>query len=174
MKFTGAIQFDRQLKKVFGIQRLDTLIDSRKKIRIELGGKLKGLERIETAKAKSLDIFAEKSLWLRVTTWDEYAYSKVKNAIGSDTLVFEKKTKYSTVLYFSHSIFDTATIDVFLNGSLEYDLAEPNGLNMKCFYVNFDLPALANVYDDRGMDIIIDDEIVRSLIENKYAHSVIK
>lgn len=37
---------------------------------------------------------------------------------------------------------------------IHHDMALEPSVNITCYFMNFDLPAIVNIYDDRGMDIV--------------------
>ena len=173
MIMENATDFDVFSKETFGHSKFNTLTDVVDKIRLELGGEKGDDEyRATLAYERALDVlnttFAGKNIWLRVILWDTIITNEELGINDPDLIKFDIKTENSRTLYLHCSQYDTYIVGLILKLIINYELAIEPGLNIQCFYCNFDLPVLVNVYDDRGMDIVTPNGELHQFLLKKY------
>lgn len=158
MIIDSAQKFDRLSKELFGITSFNTLSNINGKLRLNLSDEEQNEEergRIAYKKAISIlnRIFQNKSIWLRVILWDDYTLEQ----LGIQNKEFLKFTDYSDenkVLYFYIPLYNEIIIKMIVRSIINYEIGLQPSLNISCLYFNFDNSIVANVYDDRGMDIV--------------------
>jgi len=152
---------DKKVIEVFNVRSFKTLADTPCKEKVLFGEHGNDIEKSERAITMSENIlnhyFDGKNIYIRLTIWDKrYLKKYVKNIFNlqkyiTDSLVNDD----SIVLYYYINNYNFQLIEKIVKSIVNYELGLAPYLNATCYYFNFDVPVLVNVYDDRGLDIVL-------------------
>lgn len=178
MNIRNAAKFDSLSRAVFGHETFLTFADVEYKIRLELGGNLDGKKRADFAYARAAEvidsIFVGINMWLRIELWSINVQYSQLGIQDPNTIVFKHQGKESTILYVYYPAYTKEIISSILHAIINFDLALTPSIDMKCYFYNFDIPVVANAYDDRGMDIVTTNTNLREQLYIKYSGWLIK
>jgi len=172
----SAKDFDSTVKKVFDIKNFNSLMNVANKIRIELGAEYDAEQRITVATQRSIsvisNVFSGKGIWMRLVSWEENP-DLVYGLFDPRLVKYKKKNKDNTVYYLYSSRYHEALIEKIINAIIEFDMGMDNGMNIRCLFVGLDVSAIINVYDDRGMDIVVLEPKFDQLIKSQFKDFII-
>ncbi|GAB2580320.1 DUF3885 domain-containing protein [Spirosoma areae] len=176
MIFNSAKEVDANSKKIFGITSFTSLVSLNNRIRLELGGEFDFEERVTIAihRATSVlnDIFFDRPIWLRLVSWDHEIDLVSLKLAQSDSIQFKKRGKGNTIFYIYYPAYSSDLIAGIIKSIIGFDLGLEDGLNINCLYFNYEIPAVVNIYDDRGMDILVLDKEVEMILKEKYSELI--
>jgi hypothetical protein len=159
------IYFENAFTNVFGDINRTTLSNiSTNRLRFELAGENESSTfRIKQAVHRSFQILNycfKKELWLRIILWDKSEeiflkdsglnIHKCNNYFSQNVILNEEKLN---VLYFYYQPVDPSILNIISTLIINYDLAKEPSENITCFFIDLQNFTLANIYDDRGMDV---------------------
>jgi hypothetical protein len=145
----------------------------------DMGGKIKNEQkRVNQVLERSREIFTEllcqKDLWLRLTIWD-YNTKNTLEELTRCGFDFNKATRFFEIsdsndleyneqfdaktycLYYEK--FNFEDIYPLLSAIASYELALNYSANVTAYFISFcSSPVLINLYDDRGLEVLIKDK----------------
>jgi len=138
---------------------LSSIHDNR--LRFELAGDLEETQsRIREAIERSTDIltycFKNREVLLRILLWDDNAVELLeKLIIGTDHQAERTRDLESEcdMLYVKMKKYDEFIGNYIKELIIHHDMAIEPSANITCYYINFEIPVVINIYDDRGMDV---------------------
>jgi hypothetical protein len=117
------------------------------------------------------EIFSGKDLWLRITFWDKN-FDLFDLAIPPKYQKFYTNTEEEKIVYVYIPEYSISLIAPILQSIIGYELATDLGKNIQCFFYDFNSSAVANLYDDRGMDIVTNNSDLIKIINEKFKHII--
>jgi len=172
MKITNARVFEQSSKKLFGMANISSLSGSSDKIRFDLGGDFESDQRVEIAHQRASEvltyIYNKKEIWIKITLWSKKDEQELESLLNKSDIIFQKETKGQKLIYLYFEQFELSIVDPLIKAIIGFELGYDYGLNITCLYYNFEIPALTNIYDDRGMDIVIINEKSRTILKAKF------
>lgn len=155
-----------------------------KKIRINLGDEFDGKERVSEALKRSKMIFStvfeNKECWIKLVLWDcefsktiinikncGFDYDSFEKFIISEPVGYEGYDMNDTeVVYFKISRFNFTIIIPLLTAIFNYELAIEPSANINAMFFNLTDNILVYPYDDRGVDLVGNENILNKLKDN--------
>lgn len=179
MILKNAGDFEKEFIDKFGdIDR--TSLSKQVKIRCELGGEESDLRRVEQALDRAIKIFStcfkDSDIWLRVVLWDKKAMENLKAAglcLQDATIEFGSNTDNS-IRYIYYEKFSKSIIYPFISTIINYDLGYEPSANITCYFLNFNLRVIVNLYDDRGLDIYSQNKTLLQDINKKFKNLILE
>ncbi|VTR49076.1 DUF3885 domain-containing protein [Sphingobacterium thalpophilum] len=138
---------------------LSSIHDNR--LRFELAGDLEETQsRIREAIERSTDIltycFKNREVLLRILLWDDNAVELLEKIINGTDHQAERTRDLESecdMLYVKMKKYDEFIGNYIKELIIHHDMAIEPSANMTCYYINFEIPVVINIYDDRGMDV---------------------
>ncbi len=93
---------------------------------------------------------------LRILLWDDNAVELLeKLIIGTDHQAERTRDLESEcdMLYVKMKKYDEFIGNYIKELIIHHDMAIEPSANITCYYINFEIPVVINIYDDRGMDV---------------------
>jgi len=155
---------DTKLIEIFEIKDFFTISNVTNHKRIDLSNDNNSID-LNTLVLKAITILNEhfdKNIWIRITLWDKTENAELDNMVLQSIksfLQFKKVEENSLILYYFIEHFEAITVQNLVQSSIYFDRGLQPSINMTCFYFNFDIPVLINIYDDRGMDIVMPNNL---------------
>lgn len=170
-EFNNIEEFDEAILSSFGNIRFDTLNYSiLPSLRIEFDRiNIVGLKRVFRILSICNVIFKvnfriDEDIWIRIIFWDKNNLENqtVKKLIQQSKITFKKYVEGETVSSIillikvpNHFIF----FENLIRNMVEYHIDPEKGFEVMMYFITFENGgSIINVYDDRGMDLIIRDE----------------
>lgn len=155
----SSIDFENSFIQKFGdLDRASLSSLGKSKSRFELGGEGTDLDRIKQATERSNQIlqycFDESPIWLRIILWSDDEEENLKNAglvVQNADKAFRNEEEEILYLYFEK--YSSLQVSSVITSIINYDMAVEPSANITCYFVNLEKLILANIYDDRGMDV---------------------
>ncbi|WP_439580834.1 DUF3885 domain-containing protein [Dyadobacter bucti] len=174
MKITTVRKFEKVSKEIFGYSNISSLFNFSQKIRFDLGGEFVGNERVDIAYQRAVNIFQtlfnDKEIWLKVIIWDKKEEQELTEFFKKANISFKIDKKSFRIFYLNFNKYDPNILNQVLKPILGFELGYDYGLNIKCIYYNFESKVILNVYDDRGMDVLILDRIEKEILKAKFSN----
>lgn len=162
-------RFERWFHRSFPGTSFRTLSTSpQPRLRFEMGGECEGAirhERVVTRALRILDhLFRGGSIWLRIECWGESGPNTVEPCMNDlqqcgfrddadCRLSLLEEDSYILLLFWRR--YRPDIVEPIVRAIAGFELGIMPSANVRCYFVSFDDdPAVANLYDDRGMDVV--------------------
>lgn len=167
-------KIEKRIEMVFGkiqLNSISSIMDNR--IRIEnYQRNTNDIQLSYKNSAKVLEaIYEGKEVWLRVILWEHDSFDNLLKCgfTSSDfVVILEREVGFNeltvAVKYLQLQEFRIESLSPFIKAVINFDLGINPMSNITCFYLNFDVPALVNIYDDRGIDVLTPNEKIKRKI----------
>lgn len=140
-------------------------------------------ETVNRFKSVSDYLFKNKETYVVLIRWDakseEDYYGKASQSIEvadekydlkpySKVLDLEFESDDEIVLLY-HNSYSYISIEKIVRGLAGFDLALDEGLNLTAYFISFEkAPFLVNMYDDRGLEILTNDDYLNKQIRERF------
>ena len=168
----NAYNIENKIEEVFGKIPLNTISSvSENRIRIEnsqddlADNKLSFINSMKILES----IFEDKEVWIQIVLWKDNSLDNLikcgfnKTDFSSNfnrEIIFNEANVI--VKYLHLNKFSVVSVTPFIKAVINYDLGIDPLSDITCFYLNFDIPALVNIYDDRGIDVLTSNEKIKT------------
>ena len=156
-------QFELALEKAFGnINRNSLSGISHGRVRFNLGGDSPNMkERLDQSLLRGKlilqDCLKDKDIWFRITFWNEGEKDNLLDAglnINQVDLVLEDNIDDNDILVLYKRKFSATFINPIILSNINFEIGNKPFANFTCYFINFSIPVVINIYDDRGMDVV--------------------
>ena len=158
-------QFDLAFENAFGeikINKHSLSNISKERIRFNLGGDLHDVKsRVNQSLLRSkqilTDCFKGEDTWLRITLWNHGEKDNLIKAglkIDSTDVVLEENIDGDDILVLYKNNYSESFFNTIILSNINYEIGETPSANFTCYFINFSIPVVVNIYDDRGIDIV--------------------
>lgn len=133
------------------------------RLRLELGGEdMDNDNRVRQAIDRSASVlkycFEGKEVLLRIVLWDRESLKTIENLFAGLKYEIEKNDSFEDdVIYVKMEQYDEVICENIAKLIIHHDMALEPSVNITCYFMNFDIPAVVNIYDDRGLGIVSPD-----------------
>ncbi|GAA4136221.1 hypothetical protein GCM10022216_10920 [Sphingobacterium kyonggiense] len=161
MEIKNKADYDRIFLDRFGDISHNTLRNIKEnRIRIDLGEDLEDESRVKQALKRSNSIldsfFKGKGIWLQIILWDDEGLKALKDA-GLNPDMADKRFEWNrgncNVICLYYKQYSFQKVLPLALSVINYEMAFTPSANITCYFVDFEEPAIVNIYDDRGCDI---------------------
>ncbi|MDR0793595.1 MAG: hypothetical protein LBE82_09835 [Chitinophagaceae bacterium] len=156
--------FEKEFSNTFGnLSRESLSAIETKRVRFELGEDFFSNERIDLAIKKSTLIleyyFLTSDIWMRIIIWDKEQKNSLINLLKEylkDKLnyFFEGVYNGEDILYIYCNVYNPPLIISIASLIINFEQGKEPSANITCYFINFVNAVIANIYDDRGMDVV--------------------
>lgn len=173
---------ESRLDQTFGTIDRTTLSKIKgNRTRFELGGSYEFIDRVNHAINKAQEVlnycFEGKGIWLRIILWDTDAeISMLKAGLKKSAFhtYYKEKFENEDVLYLQLVKYESILIEPLIKSVVNYELGEDPSANITCYYINFENQIIANLYDDRGMDVVSLDKLAFKKLRTAFSDWIVK
>lgn len=167
--------FEEEFLLIFGnINRSNLSTFKGPKMRIELGGdKYSFDERVRQAKHRSMCVlnycFQSSEIWMRIIIWDKLERDKIITEVVKykEADFFEGEHEGENVLYIYLKNYIESLVENISSLIINFETGKKHSANITCYFISFSKHIIANIYDDRGMDVVANNEEL-SLLNKKF------
>ena len=169
--------FDKLSKSIFKHQAFSTLTDSKMpRIRFGFNGDLNDEQKLSITTKQVANIFDtifyRKEMWLRITIWDpKLNFPSLE--IPDKYIKFNVNTARKRTTYVYLPNYEFPLISCIIRSIVGYELGDMVGKNIQCFFYDFGIPIVANLYDDRGMDVVTNNSDLKELISKNFKELIL-
>mgnify|MGYP001081367849 CR=1 FL=1 len=150
------------------------------RIRIELGGNKTGKNRVKQCLFRCKKIlkycFEDHEIWLRMILWSDRERDNLKDAnfqFNKAELTFERKLNEGNLLIIYKRQYSEFFCYPIVTSIINYEINREPFANITCYFINFSIPLIINIYDDRGMDIVSNNTKILKGIKEKFKDWII-
>lgn len=186
------LEFIETYKRVF------TKNDERK-IRFKMGEKKEGEERVCQVLSRfeeiSNYIFNRKEVWVLLIIWDangenkkelvdagfnegkadEYHYGQVSDGLIKEENFSSEALLNSEILYLKYNSYSFERVRPLIYSKAGFELGFERTAGIVAYFISFEnCPILLNLYDDRGMEVLVENEKVMDEIHNRFVKYIIE
>lgn len=170
-------EFEDVFDKTFrGINKSSLSAVSYDRIRFALGGDLPNTDKkvnqvLDRCNQILQDCFLEKDIWLRIILWNKREKINLLNAglkITHADLILEENIEANDTLILYKKKFSSSFLEPILLSNINYEIGKNPFANITCYFINFSIPLVINIYDDRGMDVVSPNKEFIKNLSSKY------
>ncbi|MEE1899176.1 hypothetical protein V1389_12555 [Flavobacterium rakeshii] len=129
-------------------------------------------------------VLANKEVYLLLMKWDKTQTSQDIKSSGFNEDEADSKFKLEDykeminpfleeedeLICLNYNNYDFSAIKKLAEGIAGFELGIESGLNISIYFISFDdYPVLLNMYDDRGMEVLLEDEKAYNEIKLKFS-----
>lgn len=170
------IEFEKRFVEKFGdIDRTTLSSITENRLRFELGGDETNSTRIKQAKDRSKQIleycFSGAPVWLRIILWDSESEANL-NAAGLNLNLCDDNFKNESedeVLHLFAKKFGENIGEAVATSIINSEMALEPSANITCYFIDFEKSIIANIYDDRGMDVYSPNKSIIDGLSDKFS-----
>jgi hypothetical protein len=122
------------------------------------------------------DCFAKKDIWLRIILWDRKEKDNLLNAglnVMYADFILEGNFEGNNILILYKKKFSGSFLKPIILSNINFEIGKNPFAHITCYFINFSIPLVINIYDDRGMDIVSANKELTKNLSNKYKEWII-